>query len=462
MSILVLLAGVYLLHLLLKMNWIATVVTAVCLLLGLQKHKALYRRMKEENLRFEETSEYLDTLLYAFGKEEKAERALADTEAAMEDGPLRELVWDALDHIHMTFDDTDVMRDSLKIIEAGYPCSRIKSVHDFMIHVENYGGEIIKQIELLLSDKRRWEERVRVAMQERKKMFTDIVLSVAASLVICCMILHLPVMNVDVTKSAFSQILTVAVLLLDDLILMKAQKYLAQDWIVLGNSTEPDGEQRIRSYYQYNKSKDKRMSVILSIPVILLTGYFFFCGKQMLAAIGVFGILLMVNQHKIGRHLAKKNIVKSIRSAFPGWLMDMILLLQSENVQVALMKSMQHVPGILAWDLQLLLDRLPLEPESAEPYHAFLQDFRIPEVHSAMRMLYSISMGHSAKADEQIGELVGRNLKMLDEAETQRLKDLNSGMYLLFLAPIVTASVKLLADMAVFMLAFLAGAGFGG
>ena len=45
--------------------------------------------------------------------------------------------------------------------------------------------------------------------------------------------------------------------------------------------------------------------------------------------------------------------------------------------------------------------------------------------------------------------------KMLDEAETQRLKDLNSGMYLLFLAPIVTASVKLLADMAVFMLTFL-------
>ena len=54
-----------------------------------------------------------------------------------------------------------------------------------------------------------------------------------------------------------------------------------------------------------------------------------------------------------------------------------------------------------------------------------------------------------------------RNLEMLDAAEKERISNLSSGMYLLFLAPVVTASVKLVIDMAVFMLSFLGSAGIG-
>ena len=73
-----------------------------------------------------------------------------------------------------------------------------------------------------------------------------------------------------------------------------------------------------------------------------------------------------------------------------------------------------------------------------------------------------ISMGNSSHGDQQMGELISRNLEMLDAAETERLKNLCSGMYLLFLAPVVTASLKLVVDMAVFMLTFIGGAGLGG
>lgn len=79
-----------------------------------------------------------------------------------------------------------------------------------------------------------------------------------------------------------------------------------------------------------------------------------------------------------------------------------------------------------------------------------------------MSMLFSISMGSSSRADKQLGELIERNLEMLDAAETERLRNLSSGMYLLFLAPVVTASMKLVVDMAVFMLTFLAGTGIAG
>jgi hypothetical protein len=193
-----------------------------------------------------------------------------------------------------------------------------------------------------------------------------------------------------------------------------------------------------------------------------VTALAFFLGKKALGAIGILLMALMANQHKVGRHLARKNLVKSIKCAFPVWLMDMIMLLQSENVQVALMKSQEHAPAVLRRELQLLVDRLEMEPESAEPYHVFMQEFQIAEVHSAMSMLYSISIGNSSRADRQIGELIEQNLEMLDVAEKERLRNASSGMYLLFLAPVVTASMKLVVDMAVFMLSFLASAGVGG
>ena len=44
---------------------------------------------------------------------------------------------------------------------------------------------------------------------------------------------------------------------------------------------------------------------------------------------------------------------------------------------------------------------------------------------------------------------------MLDAADTARLKDKIAGMYLLFLAPVITASFKMIVDMAIFLISFL-------
>ena len=72
-----------------------------------------------------------------------------------------------------------------------------------------------------------------------------------------------------------------------------------------------------------------------------------------------------------------------------------------------------------------------------------------------------IKEGDTLPSVRQLAELIERNQEMLDAAEKERLRSLGSGMYLLFLAPVLTASFKLVIDMAVFMLSFLAGAGIG-
>jgi hypothetical protein len=328
-----------------------------------------------------------------------------------------------------------------------------------MVHVEEFGGVIKKPVDLLLEDKSRWEKRIGFTRAERGKMFTDIVLSVIVSLIICAIIIYIPVANLDVSNSVVSQILTVVVVVLDDLIITRGQKYLAEDWLSLDMDSGEYEEKRIREFYSYNEKKERRLSNVLCVITGIATAVCFFFDKKVYGAAGLLLMVVMANQHRIGRSLARKNIIKYVKCAFPVWLMDMILLLQSENVQVALLKSKDQAPAVLRPDLELINDRLMLAPESAEPYHAFMQELQIPEVHAAMSMLFSLSIGNSGQADRQISELILQNLEMLDVVEKDRLHDKSSGMYLLFLAPILTGSLKLLVDMAIFMITFLANAG---
>lgn len=152
---------VYFLHVLLKLHWITTVcllLFAVCMIpLHEKKRKEAYRKIES----FFGMSLYLDTILYSFVKEEKVEQALMDTAQTLPRGTMKDLVQKAAEYLQMTFDKTEVLEAALKIIEEEYPCKRLKDVHQFMTHVEYYGGEIELPVGLLLSDKSRWEQRIK-------------------------------------------------------------------------------------------------------------------------------------------------------------------------------------------------------------------------------------------------------------------------------------------------------------
>ena len=84
MIYLVVLSALYALHLLLKLHWITTVVIGGFCCFGFPDtgngtKKIVYER------KFEEVSEYLDMLLYAFCQRRKVERALVNVDAAMVD-----------------------------------------------------------------------------------------------------------------------------------------------------------------------------------------------------------------------------------------------------------------------------------------------------------------------------------------------------------------------------------------
>ena len=87
-------------------------------------------------------------------------------------------------------------------------------------------------------------------------MFVDIVMSIAASLLICGMILYLPVMEIDISKNMISQVLTIVVVILDDLIFTRAQKYLAIDWLALDGQTDEADAKKIEEYIRNQLQED--------------------------------------------------------------------------------------------------------------------------------------------------------------------------------------------------------------
>ena len=444
------------LNVLLKLSWQSTLLLGIFVLTVLPFHQRLYKKALRHEKDFYETALYLDTLLYAFVKEEKVILAMQDVAFTLPPGKMKDLINEVVDYMSMTFDDVEVIEEGLKRIEKEYPCQRITSVHQFMLHVEYYGGEIEKPVNLLLADKARWEQRIKQAMELRKKQFTDVVLSIAASLIICGAIVYLPVGNMDISKEMLVQVFAVLVIVCDEMILYQAQKYLSVDWIRMQlTQEEAYYMKKMEAYHLYDAKKEKKRSFFMGIIGCLCTGVAFYVQNKWVTVICMAGALFAFAQHRIGRILQRKNLVKEIKYAFPNWLLDLVLLLQSENVHVALQKSREHVPGVLQQEVYKLVDRLEVEPESSAPYHMFLADFHLPEVHSAMGILYGLSIGSSSNADKQISELVEKNLELLDIAETQLWKNSSSGLILLFLLPVLVASSKLIVDMVFMMLYFV-------
>lgn len=447
---------VYALHVLLRLNWYMTVLLGVFALVMIPRHKKRYEIFMQNKRRFFEVSSYLDTLLYSFVKEEKVVLAISDVSQTLPQGEMKNLVDKAFDYMRLTFDKIEVLEEALRMIEKEYPCQRIRDVHKFMTHVEYYGGEIEKPVNLLLADKGRWERRIQEAIGQRNKQFVDVILSVTASLMICGAIVHLPVMDMDISNEWFVQIFTLLVVVVNDWIVLKAQKILMVDWLTLQLTEDEEYYvKKMREFRNFDEKKQKNLSLLLGGIGVVLTTCFLFMGNEWFVLAGLLLTLLFVNQHRVGKNIMRKNLIREVKYAFPNWLLDIVLLLQSENVQVALQKSREYVPGVLSEELYQLTERLELQPESSEPYHLFLKDFAIPEVNSAMGILYSLSIGNSGNADKQISELVEKNLALLDDTERELLKNSSSGMYLLFLLPVVVASFKLIVDMIFMMLAFV-------
>ena len=410
---------------------------------------------------FSLANNYMEQFLYSFKRNGTVLNALLETATIFDEGIFHEALEKAIEHIQYTTDSEDPEREALDIVGEFFHCERIDAIHSFVIGAQRRGGDAGGSILLLAKNRAMWAERVMNLQKEFQIVKRNIMIAMVATMLICILPLYLLGGDLDISSIPLCQISAVVLIGICMLIYVKADKKLCRSWI----EKEVDSTGMGKKYLQvrdYDEAKEAKSSQKMAIiPVILFIGAFIYFKNIAVLVAGVVVVLFFLNQHKIGHNLAMKKVAREIEKQFPNWLMEVALLLQTDNVQMAIRKSMDSAPEVLVYALEDLIYQLEEDPNAIEPYHRFLKEYRNPDVQSAMKMLYALSSGNAGDVTKQVEELIDRNNAMMDKAEKLEQEDKIAGMKVYILLPSLLASFKLMVDMALLLVVFLQNLTFG-
>lgn len=409
-----------------------------------------YRNMYEQK-RFEDITAYMEQILYSFKRRAKILTALEDTLVLFKDGEsrLHDAILNAVEYIRSADANVHLYREAFAFIEQEYGCARLYKIHDFLIEAEEVGGDFNASADILLHDRKLWIDRVYELQREKKNVKVKITIGIGLSFLICGMTVFMLPKEFSITENVISQIVTTLTILLNLLIWYAAQRKLSKSLILGEEGMEYEEVRRQYEYVMHGElDRDRRKGMyaaVLLIPFIL-----FFCLKGNMGAAGLILIFaILIGTQPARRYkVSMKHLTRAVEKAFPQWLLSMSLKLQTDNVHVSLAKSVEGAPEILKEELGGLLEAVEREPDSVQPYLSFMNPVRLPDVTSAMKVLYSMAEFGAADIGGQIGPLVERNAAMTDKAERLRAEDEIAGVSFLILLPMITGVIKMLADLA--------------
>lgn len=380
----------------------------------------LYRNRYGQR-QFVEINSYMEQFLYSFQKSGKILVTLKDVEKLFANGVMHTRIREAIAYIEDTYDEDYVEKRALAMIEREYPIHHVAMIHRFALQVEEKGGEYGEAIRLMLDARRMWADRSYELLKEKKRKRTQILISVLVSLLLCSVFVYVAErVSLSITDFAVVKVVTLLTLLLDLWIFYVADRKLSMESM----DETYDEKELLRQYEKVKRSEEKKHA-------------------------------------ELGTRIAKKNVSRALQKMFPQWLLEVSLLLQSENVQVAIMESYDEAPVLMKPALRELIQKLQLRPTDMEPYLEFLQEYALPEVQSSMKMLYALSEGTGGNANNQISDIIRRNQLLLDQAQKMKNEDALGGLYALFLAPQLTGGAKMLVDMGMLFYAMMATCALG-
>lgn len=405
--------------------------------------------------KFESVNSYLEQLLYSFRRQPKILTALQDTLLLFqeeENKELREAIENAIQHIQNATGTGDVYEEALAIIEKDFGCKRMLKIHSFLRQVESAGGDIDESIDILLLDRNLWVDRITGLIMDKKKVKVNVTIAIGLSFVITAISLYMIPQTFGIVEMMPSQLSTTIVFLLNGLIWYAVQKTLSGSLLAADRDKPFSEMQKAYNVVMHDEGKKKEKTFLLIGAMFGLTGAILtFVSNPMVGLpIAAFGVIVGTQPKRMYKSYRKK-LRKEVEKAFPDWLLGVSLQLQTDNVQVSIMKSIPSAPELLQEELIKLQENLEKHPDALEPYLDFFKILHISEVSSAMKMLYGLSAFGSEDSQEQIKALVNRNTMIMDRAEKMRMEDELAGVTFSMLAPMITGTLKMVVDLALVM-----------
>lgn len=458
----------------LKPGYFVAIVMAVIVVLPILIRDT-YKRMFEQK-RFSDVVTYMEQMLYSFQKSGKVMVALTETREMFEDGNMRDVITQALDYLNTGRAETEkgVLREALEIIEGSYECAKLHAVHELLISSEEYGGESSSSVLLILSDLDLFKRRGYSLQLKKKTSHTDNIISIVVATILCAVALYVldamrtmfpgaEAVETSIFQLGIIQVTSMAFIFFMLFVLVKSQRSLTSDWL---QEEQLHDRQHILDSYEavmnYDEGKEKKKSFLYAAPFLVIALLAFVFRRLILGIVLLLVGAFMLLQHRVGYNLARKDVNQELYIAFPQWLMEIALLLQNNNVQVSIARSIPGAPPVLQKELQLLMERIRQEPDKLKSYTDFCKDFDIPEATSCMKMLHAMSESGTGDAKEQVKDLIMRVQEMQNAADDIRDKNIAFKAKMIFMYPVGGATVKLLVDLmvgVVYMMSMLGSMG---
>lgn len=455
--------GTIVLSLIYKLQVWYGVILGICILLFIPALIVTRAQKKFEKQRLNDLHVYMEQVLYAFKKQAQPNilEALRDTLSIFNKNcMMKQAIEEAVKHIE-TQVSQNAAEEALSMIESYYHNDRLSTVHKLLLKMERIGGDCEKSINILLDDLKMWSDRMDEHKKETQVQCRNVWVAVILSALICLVTVYCLPNDMSVVHFTLYQIITVVMFYLMALMSFKAEKKTNIRWIEHESKfTEKQIKDRYHRVIHYDAKKELKKSLIcaafpaVSMVICILLKIMLQMNLTPVIVLLAIVTFFMLNQHKIGHSMCVKSVTREINRTYPRWLMEISLRMQTDNVQVSIMDSMNNAPAVLHKALEKLITGIQEEPGAIKPYTDFLSEFDVQEVHSAMKMLYAIFSGKGGDADTQIAELLSRNNNMLNQAEKISNDDSLAGIYSLFLAPALVGGLKLIADMSLVMIVF--------
>lgn len=420
----------------------------------------MYKSMFEQK-RFADAVTYGEQVLYAFQKNKKVVAALKETRELFDTGRMRSAIDEAIDYLESGNAGGSILREALEKIEKKYACAKLHMIHELLINSEEHGGEVNNSILLLLNDIELWKRRGYMLQAKKKVCNRDNMISIVVATMLCAIALYVleamggmfpGIERVDIFSIEVIQISSLSFIVFMLYVLHKSMGSLTQNW--LQSDACYDEKYCLASYERvmnYDEMGGRKKQIVIA-------GIFGICGivafgmeKAGICILCIFVTVFALVGKRMGYNLAKKDVNKELYRVLPQWLMEIALLLQNNNVQVALRKSVSGAPLVLQRELERLNLRILEKPNALHSYTDFCGNFDVPEAQSCMKMLHAISESGTGNVMEQMNHLIARVHEMQNMADDTRSRELAFRMKLLFSYPVIGATVKLMVDLSIGM-----------
>ena len=392
------------------LRWNYILFSMVVALLTLPTILVAQFRYLYEQKRFSDAVSYMEQMIYMFKKRPQVLYALRETREIL-DGTAKELCGQAIAYIEAGVCEKNLYREGLSCMEKEYGCERIRMLHRFMLQVEEEGGAFQASINLLLEDLKAWTQRVYEFQKERKKIKKNITMSILAALLICFFTTKMFPSEYHVSGFAIYQVMTTMMIVLLILLYAIVQSAMNGTWL----GADDRREEKIRRDYE----------------------------------------LAVSGRHGRMAKAARKRTEREIEKAFPTWLRNLSVTLQQKPVPSAIIDSIMDAPVVLKAPLEGMIREFETDLVTIKPYRNFLSEFDLPEISSAMKMLYALNTTSREEMQGQIHTLIERNMKLQEKGERLKEEDRTVLSGFVVATPMCVSFVKLVTDMLLMVMCFL-------